>query len=76
VADALAYLPLGIIDLVIDWKTDVNPSVQQIDMYRTQMRDYLAATAASEGLLVFVSTGQLVRVRPHFQTPSAAADAA
>jgi exodeoxyribonuclease-5 len=67
VADALAYLPLGIIDLVIDWKTDISPSVQQIDLYRAQMRDYLAATGASQGLLVFVTTGQLVRVRPNFQ---------
>jgi ATP-dependent exoDNAse (exonuclease V) beta subunit len=62
VADALAYLPLGIIDLVIDWKTDVSPTVQQIHLYREQMRDYLVATGASEGLLVFVTTGQLVRV--------------
>ena len=34
VADALAYLPLGIIDLVIDWKTDVSSNLQQIDLYR------------------------------------------
>jgi hypothetical protein len=76
VADALAYLPLGIIDLVIDWKTDISPSVQQIDLYREQMRDYLVATRAPEGLLVFVTTGQLVRVRPNFQLPPAAANAA
>jgi hypothetical protein len=76
IADALAYLPLGIIDLVIDWKTDVSPSVQQIDLYRTQMRDYLAATGAAEGLLVFVTTGQLVRVRTPFQLPSTSANAA
>jgi hypothetical protein len=75
VADALAYLPLGIIDLVIDWKTDISPSVQQIDLYREQMRDYLVATHAPEGLLVFVTTGQLVRVRPNFQ-PSTDANAA
>jgi hypothetical protein len=67
VADAVAYLPLGIIELVIDWKTDVSPSAQQIELYREQMRDYLAATGAPEGLLVFVTTGQLVRVRPGFQ---------
>ena len=67
VADALAYLPLGIIDLVIDWKTDISPSVQQVDLYREQMRYYLAATGASEGLLVFVTTGRLVCVQPAFQ---------
>jgi exodeoxyribonuclease-5 len=75
IADAVAYLPLGIIDLVVDWKTDVNPSAQQIELYREQLRDYLAATGAPEGLLVFVTTGKLVRVRATSQ-PSAAAAAA
>jgi exodeoxyribonuclease-5 len=73
IADAIAYLPLGIIDLVIDWKTDVSPNVQQIDQYRAQMRDYLVATGASEGLLVFVTAGQLVRVKPAFQPTANAA---
>ena len=76
VADAIAYQPIGLIDLVVDWKTDVNPSVQQIDLYREQMRDYLVATGAPEGLLVFVTTGQLVRVRPNFHLPPATANAA
>ena len=75
VADAIAYQPIGLIDLVVDWKTDVNPSVQQTDLYREQMRDYLAATGAPEGLLIFVTTGQLVRVRPNFHLPPATANA-
>ena len=61
---------------MVDWKTDVSPTAQQIDLYREQMRDYLVAAGAPEGLLVFVTTGQLVRVRPNFQPPSAAANAA
>jgi hypothetical protein len=64
IADAVAYQPKGSVDLVIDWKTDVNPTTQQIDLYREQIRDYLAATGAPEGLLVFVTSGQLVRVTP------------
>jgi len=64
IADALAYQPEGTVDLVIDWKTDVNPTTQQIDLYREQIRDYLSAIGAPEGLLVFVTSGQLVRVRP------------
>jgi hypothetical protein len=63
-ADAIAYHPTGPIDLVIDWKTDVDPTAQQIELYREQMRDYLVATGAPEGLIVFVTTGKLVRVRP------------
>jgi hypothetical protein len=35
------------------------------------MRDYLVATGAREGLLVFVTTGQLVRVRPKVPLRSA-----
>lgn len=63
VADAVAYQPAGAIDLVIDWKTDVNPTAQQVQLYREQLRDYLTATGAPEGLLVFVTSGQLVRVK-------------
>ena len=76
VADAIAYQPIGLIDLVVDWKSDINPGAQQIELYREQLHDYLAATGAPEGLLVFVTTGQIVRVRPHLEMPSAAANAA
>jgi hypothetical protein len=76
IADAVAYQPTGAIDLILDWKTDVSPTAQQIDLYREQMRDYLVATRAPEGLLVFVTSGQLVRVRPNFQLPFAAAKTA
>jgi ATP-dependent exoDNAse (exonuclease V) beta subunit len=76
VADAIAYQPIGLIDLVVDWKTDINPGAQHIELYRAQLRDYLAATGAPEGLLVFVTTGQIVRVRPHLEMRSAAANAA
>jgi hypothetical protein len=76
IADAVAYQPTGVIDLVVDWKTDVSPSVQQVDLYRAQMRDYLVATGAAEGLLVFATTGQLVWVQPHFQLPPVTANAA
>jgi ATP-dependent exoDNAse (exonuclease V) beta subunit len=62
VADAVSVQPSGAVDLVVDWKTDVNPTAQQMELYRAQLRDYLAATGAEEGLLVFVTTGELVRV--------------
>jgi hypothetical protein len=73
IADAVAYQPAGAIDLVIDWKTDVSPSAHQIDLYRQQLGDYLVATGAPEGFLVFVTTGQLVRIQPTFQPASDAA---
>jgi hypothetical protein len=65
----------GIIDLVIDWKTDVDPSPLQIGLYREQLHDYLAATGAAEGLLVFVTTGQLVWVRTKFRQMPASGEA-
>jgi len=58
---------------VVDWKTDVSPSAQQIELYREQLRDYLFATGASEALLVFVTTGQVDRVQPTFQSAVSAA---
>jgi ATP-dependent helicase/nuclease subunit A len=67
VVDALARQPDGSIELIIDWKTDVSPSAQQIELYRDQVRDYLNATGAPEGLLVFVTAGQVIRVRPRPQ---------
>ncbi len=70
-ADAIAYQATDVIDLVVDWKTDVSSSAQQIELYREQMRDYLCATGAPEGLLVFVTTGQLITVR-RYQASAAA----
>jgi exodeoxyribonuclease-5 len=67
VVDALARQPDGSIELIIDWKTDVVPSAQQIELYRDQVRDYLDAAGAPEALLVFVTTGQVIRVRPRPQ---------
>jgi hypothetical protein len=55
-------------------KSDVSSGAQQIELYREQLRDYLVATGAPEGLLVFVTTGQIVRVRSNLQ-PTAAVDA-
>jgi exodeoxyribonuclease-5 len=62
VADALAYDASGFVEAVIDWKTDVDPSSRQVDLYRAQLRDYLDATGATRGLLVFVSSGLVLAV--------------
>ena len=62
VVDALALNHDGTPHVVIDWKSDVDPETSQVDLYREQIRDYLAATGAREGLLVFVSSGKVERV--------------
>ena len=62
IADAVAIDEDGHIDVVVDWKSDVNPRAEQIAMYRKQIRDYLRSTAAQTGLIVFLSSGRIETV--------------
>jgi len=62
VVDALAYDAAGNAELVVDWKSDVEPEEKQIRRYREQMREYLEATGAGRGLLVFLTDGRIVRM--------------
>ncbi len=64
ITDAIATDDGGRIDVVVDWKSDVDPAPAQIDLYREQVRDYLAATGAPLGLIVFMTSGRVERVRP------------
>ena len=62
VADAIAYKS-GRIQTVVDWKSDVHPMPADIEMYRGQVREYLAATGADLGLIVFLTSGHIERVQ-------------
>ena len=62
IADAIAVDKTGRIDAVVDWKSDVNPGNELIELYRRQLRDYLQATAAKTGLIVFLSSGRIEEV--------------
>lgn len=64
IADALALGGDKNVDVVVDWKSDVEPTTAVVDLYREQVRDYLAATDGKEGLLVFVTSGRVERVAP------------
>lgn len=64
IADAVAIDEIGRIEAVVDWKSDVNPAPAQIDIYRNQVRDYLTATGARLGLIVFLTSGRIERVLP------------
>jgi hypothetical protein len=64
VADALALDGGKNVDVVVDWKTDVEPTAEVAHLYREQVRDYLAATGGKNGLLVFVTSGRVERVAP------------
>ena len=64
VADALALDSTNSVEVVIDWKSDIEPTQEVMNLYREQVRDYLAATCAKSGLLVFVTSGRVERVLP------------
>lgn len=63
IADAAVIDDMGRIDTVIDWKSDVDPTPKQIQVYRGQVRDYLAASGARLGLIVFLTPGRIERVQ-------------
>lgn len=62
IADAVAVDETGRIDVVVDWKSDVKPGNEQVELYRGQILDYVRATGAPRGLLVFVSSGRVEEV--------------
>jgi CRISPR-associated exonuclease Cas4 len=62
-ADALAIRE-NKIDVAIDWKSDVKPTPSIRAAYAGQLRDYLEATGAVRGALVFMSLGEVVWVEP------------
>jgi len=56
--DALAIQD-GRIDVAIDWKSDVNPTADRRAAYGGQLRDYLEATGAQRGAVVFLTLGEV-----------------
>jgi ATP-dependent exoDNAse (exonuclease V) beta subunit len=57
-ADAVSVVD-GEVQAVLDWKGDVAPSTQDRAGYRGQLAEYLAATGAMRGALVYMSLGQI-----------------
>lgn len=60
-ADALAIRD-NRVELAVDWKSDINPSPTARSMYAGQLRDYLMATGAARGAIVFATIGEIVWV--------------
>jgi len=60
-ADAVAVAD-GAVSVVIDWKSDVAPSAKERASYVGQLTDYLVATGALKGALVYMSIGEIVWV--------------
>ena len=63
IADALAVGPEGRPSVVIDWKSDVNPTQETLDHYRAQVSTYLKMTNTDRGLIVLMTSGTEIVVR-------------
>ncbi|MFY2003547.1 UvrD-helicase domain-containing protein [Achromobacter xylosoxidans] len=73
IADALTLTAEGNPEVVVDWKSDVTPAPGTIDHYRAQVRAYLDMTGAERGLIVLMTSGEVIPVLPTTPTESGAA---
>ena len=62
IADAIAFDASGAPQVVIDWKSDVDPSAETVEHYHAQVRAYLDMTGAERGLIVMVTSGKVLPV--------------
>jgi hypothetical protein len=53
----------GRVSAVFDWKSDVAPSAHDRTSYLAQLSDYLAATGAERGAVVYMTLGEVVWLR-------------
>jgi exodeoxyribonuclease-5 len=49
--------------VVIDWKSDVDPAPESIEHCRAQVLNYLGTMGIENGLIVFVTSGTVVPVK-------------
>ena len=59
IADALVVDDEGQITAVFDWKSDVAPTALVKSRYVEQVRDYLRATGATQGFVVYMTPGEV-----------------
>jgi ATP-dependent exoDNAse (exonuclease V) beta subunit len=58
-ADAVAVQG-NVLHAVLDWKSDVSPSRDDRSQHTAQLKDYLDATGAPKGAIVYMSLGEVV----------------
>ena len=63
IADAIALDAQGRPRVVVDWKSDVDPSPETVEHYRAQVRAYLDMTGAERGLIVMMTSGRVIEIR-------------
>lgn len=62
IADAVAVDEDGHALCIIDWKSDIQPDSERTQGYERQVQAYMQATGAASGLIVYMSTGQIIEV--------------
>ena len=62
IADAIAFGPDGTAEVVVDWKSDVDPTPETLEHYAEQVRTYMEMTLAERGLIVALTPGAVFRV--------------
>ena len=67
IVDALTLTDEGNPAVIVDWKSDVAPDAQALEHYQMQVRTYLEMTGAERGLIVLMTTGNVITVLPQSQ---------
>ncbi|POF63064.1 ATP-dependent endonuclease [Novacetimonas maltaceti] len=60
IADAVVPAADGTPEVIIDWKSDVNPSAATLAHYQAQVRAYMDMTGARQGLIVMATSGAVI----------------
>jgi RecB family exonuclease len=60
IADAVAYDANGRIEVIVDWKSDVDIDAKRLNSYRGQLAAYQRHTGASRGFLVLMTSGKAI----------------
>jgi exodeoxyribonuclease-5 len=62
IADAIACNENGKIEIIVDWKSDVEMNSTKYTAYKAQLGAYRKQTDAKEALLVFMTPGAILKV--------------
>ena len=60
IAGAVAYDAEGRIEVILDWKSDVDIDAKRLNSYRGQLAAYQQHTGALHGFLVLMTPGKVI----------------
>jgi ATP-dependent exoDNAse (exonuclease V) beta subunit len=68
IADAVVANDNGQAEVVIDWKSDVMMPMEKFNIYRSQLETYRKQTGAARALLVLMTPGKIIELKPRPST--------